>query len=171
MCDKRLVKALADLGIPSRNKVIHCCREVRANGEKIVFTHGAFDLLHIGHVVYLEAASKLGDVLVVGIHADEPISAFKGEGRPVFPLVQRAKIVTSLETVDYVVVCWHQTAEEVVSALQPDIYVKDSGYNIMAMPESRVVQAYGGELRTLPYTEGISTTEIINRLMSVFCGR
>jgi len=139
-----IVSALNELGVPGSEEVLQYCTNARMNKKLVVFTHGAFDVLHLGHIVYLEAARKLGDVLVVGVHADEPVSFYKGEGRPILPLIQRAKIIDSLKVVDYVMICWHSTAEDVVRILHPDVYVKDSGYDIRAMPEARMYKSMAG---------------------------
>jgi len=134
---------------------------------RVVLTNGTFDLLHIGHVRYLEAARALGDILVVGINSDASVRGYKGQGRPVVPQDERAEIVAALRAVDYVTIFEEPTATHLVEALQPDIYVKGGDYAASGkpLPESEAVLSYGGEVRILPYVEGHSASELIQRVM------
>jgi len=134
----------------------------------VVLTNGTFDILHIGHVRYLEAARALGDILVVGINSDASVRGYKGPGRPVVPQEERAEIVAALRSVDYVTIFDEPTAIHLVEALQPDIYVKGGDYSASGkpLPETEAVLSYGGEVRILPYVEGHSASELIRRVNS-----
>jgi rfaE bifunctional protein nucleotidyltransferase chain/domain len=150
------------------------CREIvkhrAALGETLVFTNGVFDLLHLGHVRYLQEARSLGDALIVGLNGDGSARLLKGPGRPLTPELERAEILCALECVDYVVIFDEPTAEHVLEALQPDLYVKGGDYRQACsstqdmLPEARVVEGYGGQVRILPFAEDHSTAGIIRRI-------
>jgi len=145
--------------------------EYRQSGQTVVFTNGCFDILHAGHVRYLNEAKKLGDVLVIGLNSDESVRMLKGEGRPVNPAADRAEVLAGLRAVDHVVVFSEATAEELVRALQPDIYVKGGDYSLDRLPEAAIVAAYGGETVLAPMVEGRSTSNVINRLKNETTGK
>jgi len=145
--------------------------DYRQAGRTVVFTNGCFDILHAGHVRYLNEAKKLGDVLVIGLNSDESVRMLKGEGRPVNPAADRAEVLAGLRAVDHVVVFSEATAEELVRALQPDIYVKGGDYALDRLPEAAIVAAYGGETVLAPLVEGRSTSNVINRLKNETTGK
>jgi len=122
-------------------------------------------------VRYLNEAKKLGDVLVIGLNSDESVRMLKGEGRPVNPAADRAEVLAGLRAVDHVVVFSEATAEELVRALQPDIYVKGGDYSLDRLPEAAIVAAYGGETVLAPMVEGRSTSNVINRLKNETTGK
>jgi rfaE bifunctional protein nucleotidyltransferase chain/domain len=140
-------------------------------GELGVFTNGCFDLLHLGHVRYLQEARALGDFLILGLNSDEGVRLLKGPGRPLMPEDERAEILAALTCVDYVTSFSEPTAGPLVERLRPAIYVKGGDYAIAEnmpdmpdsnrLPEARVVQAYGGIVRLIPYVSQHSTTELI----------
>ena len=134
--------------------------------KKVVFTNGCFDILHAGHVRYLNAAKALGDVLIVGLNSDESVRRLKGEGRPVNPAADRAEVLAGLRAVDHVVVFGEATAEELVRQLKPDIYVKGGDYSLETLPEAKIVGSYGGKTVLIPMVEGRSTTNVIRRLQN-----
>ena len=138
----------------------------KTSGQKIVFTNGCFDILHAGHVRYLNAAKALGDVLIVGLNSDESVRRLKGEGRPVNPAADRAEVLAGLRAVDHVVVFGEATAEELVRQLKPDIYVKGGDYSLETLPEAKIVTGYGGKTILIPMVEGRSTTNVIRRLQN-----
>jgi rfaE bifunctional protein nucleotidyltransferase chain/domain len=146
-------------------ELVEMRRGWRENGQRLVLTNGTFDLLHIGHVRYLEAARKLGDILVVGINSDESVRGYKGPGRPVVPQQERAEIVAALRCVDYAVIFNEPTASALVEALQPDVYAKGGDYapGSKLLPEAEVVRAYGGKVQIIPYVEGHSASELIRK--------
>ena len=137
---------------------------LRAAGKTIVFTNGVFDLLHPGHVRYLQHARALGDALIVGVNSDRSVRANKGPSRPITPEDERAEVLAALACVDAIVIFEEPTAETLVAALRPEIYVKGSDYAEADLPEARIVRRYGGEVRLLPAIPGISTTALIARI-------
>lgn len=154
----------------------------RAAGQRVVFTNGHFDLLHLGHVDYLQRARALGDALVVGVNSDASTRALKGSRRPLVPDQERATILAALACVDLVVVFDALTAEELVQQLMPEVYVKGgdwdpAGDTALARlpdvqpvepPEARIVRAHGGEVRYLPYLAGHSTSALIDTIVARF---
>lgn len=140
--------------------------ELRAAGQTVVFTNGCFDLLHGGHVNYLQRAKALGDVLIVGLNGDDSVRQLKGPDRPILPEADRALVLAALRAVDVVVIFPELTAERLVDRIRPDVYVKggDWGAGQKMAPEVRVVEAYGGQVVYLPYLPGRSTSEIITKI-------
>ena len=135
-----------------------------ADKRTIVWTNGVFDVLHAGHLSQLRAAAALGDMLVVGVNTDETVRASKGEGRPVFPVGERAAMLAALEVVDFVHVFPEPTPVEAIQALRPDVHAKGADYADKPIPERAVVEAYGGKVALLPLVPGRSTTETLARL-------
>ncbi len=147
-----------------RKDIAQFCEILRKGGQKIVFTNGCFDILHAGHVTYLEAAKAQGDVLVLGLNTDESVRRLKGPERPINNELDRAKVVGALQAVDYVVLFGEQTAEAVIAEVKPDIYVKGGDYTLDTLPEAKIVQSYGGKVVFIDMVEGRSTTNIINKI-------
>lgn len=135
-------------------------------GEVVVLTNGLFDLLHVGHVRYLEAARALGDRLVVALNDDASARLLKGPERPITPEDERAELLRALRVVDAVVTFHESTAVAVVRALTPDVYVKGGDYDAVAKrpPEADVAEAIGARVEFLPFTEGKSTSRLIERI-------
>jgi rfaE bifunctional protein nucleotidyltransferase chain/domain len=136
----------------------------------LVFTNGCFDLLHAGHVRYLQVAKSLGRSLVVGLNSDQSIKTIKPNKpgfppRPLIPEAQRAEVLASLKPVDAVVIFSETTATRLIQALQPDIYVKGGDYSLSTLPEAPVVQAYGGRVELVKVEVPTSTTALINRIL------
>ena len=141
----------------------------RSEGRTVVWTNGVFDMLHAGHLSSLRAARAHGDVLVVGINADETVRATKGPSRPVFPAAERAEMLAALEIVDHVVVFTEPTPVEVLSRVKPDVHCKGADYappNGAPMPEADLVRGYGGRIEFLPLVPNRSTTSTLARLGS-----
>ena len=136
---------------------------LRAAGARVVFTNGCFDILHAGHVRYLAAARALGDVLILGLNSDASVRRLKGETRPVNSEADRAEVVGTLASVDYVVIFGEDTAEELIAKVRPAVYAKGGDYTRETLPEARIVESYGGEVAFIPLVEGKSTTGIIER--------
>ena len=136
----------------------------RSQGQKIVFTNGCFDLLHLGHVDYLEKARQLGDKLVLGLNTDASISRIKGPSRPLQDEMSRARIMASLLFIDAVVLFDENTPLELIEAVQPDILVKGNDYTIESIVGHEVVLGRGGEVRTVPLVKGYSTTNIVKKI-------
>jgi rfaE bifunctional protein nucleotidyltransferase chain/domain len=150
----------------------------RADGRRLVLTNGVFDLLHAGHVGYLQQARYMGDLLVVALNSDASVRAIKGPLRPLTPEGDRAALLAALRCVDYVTIFETPTAEAIVEALRPEIYVKGGDYalaeggppDLARLPEAAVALAYGGEVRLLPYADGRSTSELIRLIVSRYAG-
>ena len=145
--------------------------EVRALGERlhqeglrVVFANGCFDILHVGHVRYLEKAKECGDVLVVGVNSDRGVAALKGDGRPIIDERGRAELVGALESVDYVVICDGLTAAEILLELRPDIHCKGTDYSEDNVPERDVVKSFGGEVRIVGDPKNHSTRELLEEI-------
>jgi len=135
---------------------------LRQQGKKIVFTNGCFDILHIGHIRYLKQAKEMGDILVVGLNADISVTLLKPQ-RPVNPQEHRAEILSSLNMVDYIVIFEEETPKELITLLQPDVLVKGGDWK----KEDIVGSDIAKETYSLPYIEGISTSEIIARIKNL----
>jgi rfaE bifunctional protein nucleotidyltransferase chain/domain len=129
----------------------------------VVLANGVFDLLHVGHVRYLEAARALGDLLVVAVNADASVRANKGPDRPVVPEDERAELIAALEAVDLVVVFADRTVERVIAALRPDVQAKGTDYTPETIPERAAVEAYGGRVAVCGDPKDHSTSELITR--------
>ncbi|MEF3191343.1 MAG: D-glycero-beta-D-manno-heptose-7-phosphate kinase [Campylobacterales bacterium] len=150
--------------ILNRDELAKKLENERAKGRKIVFTNGCFDILHAGHVRYLEQAKALGDILVVALNSDASVRALKGESRPVIPEGDRAYLVAALSAVDYVTIFDEETPYELIKLLQPDLLVKGGDYEPEKIVGYDIVTARGGEVKVMPFVEGRSTTSIIQRI-------
>ena len=147
-----------------RKLIKETCKEIRQGGKKIVFTNGCFDILHVGHVRYLTTAKSFGDVLIVGLNTDESVKMLKGENRPINNEKDRAEVLLGLKAVDYVVLFGERTAENLVSEIRPDVYVKGADYTVDKIPEAKIVQSYGGQIELVKFVDGHSTTNIIKKI-------
>jgi rfaE bifunctional protein nucleotidyltransferase chain/domain len=137
----------------------------RESGKRLVLTNGTFDILHVGHVRYLQAARAMGDILVVGINSDASARGYKGPDRPVVPQDDRAEVVAALRCVDYVTVFNEPTAVGLVQALHPDIYTKGGDYDgSKPLPEAEAVRAYGGQVQIVPFVAGHSASKLIEEM-------
>ena len=150
--------------IVERNRLIARVAIARRHGARVVFANGCFDVLHVGHVRYLEAARALGDLLVVGVNADEQVRRLKGEGRPYVPERERAEVVASLRAVDLVTIFTEPTVEALLLAIRPDIHAKGTDYTEETVPERRVVLAYGGRVAIVGDPKDHSSTEMVRRV-------
>lgn len=137
---------------------------LHALGKKLVFTNGHFDLLHVGHLDYLEKARALGDALFVGINGDASTTRLKGAGRPLVPAVERARLIAALVPVTAAIIFEEDTAESILRALQPDIYVKGGDYRGKPLPEKPLVQSYGGKVVLIDYLPDHSTSALIAKI-------
>lgn len=140
---------------------------LRAEGRQVVFTNGHFDLLHVGHLDYLEKARALGDALFVGINGDASTARLKGPGRPLVPAAERARLLAALKPVTASLIFEEDTADAVLRALQPDIYVKGGDYHATPLPERSTVEAYGGKVVLIDYLPDHSTTALIRKIKAL----
>ncbi len=151
----------------NREEAARWVRSLQAQGKKVVFTNGCFDLLHLGHVRYLEQARSLGDALIVGVNTDASAKRLnKGWGRPITPENDRAAVVAALACVDQVVLFGEDTPLELITALQPDILVKGGDYQLDEIVGREVVLARGGQVHALPFFKDYSTTDLLHRIRS-----
>ncbi|MFH0764246.1 MAG: D-glycero-beta-D-manno-heptose 1-phosphate adenylyltransferase [Candidatus Omnitrophota bacterium] len=139
-------------------------RRLKAAGKKIVFTNGCFDLLHVGHVTYLEKARNLGDLLIVGLNSDRSVREIKGPGRPINSQMDRAKVLAGLSFIDYITIFEEETPEELIRSLEPAILVKGGDWNSNDIVGGNFVRSIGGKVITIPFLNGYSTTSVINRM-------
>ena len=137
---------------------------LRKNGKKVVFTNGCFDILHAGHVHYLEQAKELGDELVVGLNSDSSVKTLKGPSRPINNLEQRAKVLSSLKCVDRIVSFADETPIKLIKEIKPDVLVKGGDYKVKDVVGHKEIKSWGGEVKIIPLVPGLSTTNIIKKL-------
>jgi rfaE bifunctional protein nucleotidyltransferase chain/domain len=141
--------------------------QARAEKKRVVFTNGCFDLMHIGHTRYLQAARTLGDLLVVGVNSDASVRHLnKGVDRPIVPEAQRAEVLAALGCVDYVVIFSEPDPGALIAALQPDVLVKGGDWGINQIVGRETVEARGGLVTTIPLVPGLSTTSLLQRIRS-----
>lgn len=150
--------------IHNQESVQMLLKNIRDAGKRIVFTNGCFDLLHIGHVMYLEKAKELGDVLVVGLNSDDSVSRLKGKGRPIQNIESRKAILAGLQSVDIVVVFKEDTPLKLIEIVKPDVLVKGGDYSIETIVGADFVLDNGGQVRTIDFVEGYSSSAIIEKL-------
>jgi len=151
----------------ARDQLVPLLQAARDQGKRIVFTNGCFDLMHVGHTRYLQAARDLGDLLVVGVNSDESVRILnKAPDRPVVSESQRAEVVAALGSVDYVVLFNEPDPQNLIAALQPDVLVKGGDWAVERIVGREIVEARGGTVRTIPLVPGVSTTSIIQRIRS-----
>ncbi len=148
--------------IVKRSQIKDIFSGLKSTGKKIVFTNGCFDIIHVGHVRYLAEARSLGDILVIGLNSDESVSEIK-PGRPITPEDQRAEVLSALESVDYVVLFNEETPYELIKAVRPDVLVKGADWKKEDIVGNDIVQ----KVRTIPFVEGISTSEIIKKIKNL----
>ena len=143
---------------------IEIINRIKAKRKKIVFTNGCFDLLHVGHVRYLAQAKKLGDFLIIGLNSDSSVKELKGEDRPINSFEDRATLLSAIESVDSVIMFEEQTPENLIKDIVPDILVKGGDYNIEDIVGYQTVMQNGGQVKTLSFYDGYSSTNYINKI-------
>jgi rfaE bifunctional protein nucleotidyltransferase chain/domain len=149
-------------------EIIQLRPRLRELGLKLVFTNGCFDILHVGHIRYLNAARDLGDALVVGINSDRSVRENKGESRPIVPEFERAEVLAALACVDFVCIFDDPTPKQVIDAIIPDVLVKGADWGISEIVGRDTVEKAGGVVLNIPLVEGSSTTEIIRKVLERF---
>ncbi|MEI7553641.1 adenylyltransferase/cytidyltransferase family protein [Candidatus Chlorohelix sp.] len=164
--------------ILKREKLAEFGEICRKQGKRLIFTNGVFDLMHVGHVRCLSDARNMGDLLVVGVNSDSSTRKLKGTLRPLMPEQDRAEMLLSLRCVDYVTIFEEISADETLTLLKPALYVKGGDYTLSNLSESKpgakplmeekTVKSYGGEIELIPYIKGYSTTELIEKILTVF---
>ncbi len=139
---------------------------LRAEGKTVIFTNGCFDLLHPGHVRYLQQARDLGDALIVALNSDRAVQALKGDSRPILKEAERAEVMAALACVDYVMIFDDISPRETIAALLPDILVKGGDWGVDQIIGAEEVTAAGGQVLSLSFIEGVSTSEVITRILN-----
>jgi D-glycero-beta-D-manno-heptose 1-phosphate adenylyltransferase len=158
--ERMSLKVIDLMDVPKR------CEELRASGKKVVATNGCFDLLHVGHVRYLQAARALGDFLAVGLNSDDSVRELKGSGRPITSENDRAELLAALKCVDLVTVFPQIRATQFIAAVRPAIYVKGGDYSAETLDqeERAILKEIGAEIRLIPFEAGYSTSRLIEQI-------
>ena len=159
---------MSDQKIKTLDEIIRLRSHFREVGKKLVFTNGCFDILHVGHVRYLNHARSLGDILVVGINSDRSVREIKGESRPIVPEEERAEILAALTCVDFVFIFDDPTPKQIIEAIVPDVLVKGADWDITAIVGRDTVENAGGIVSNIPLVEGASTTDLIKKVLERF---
>lgn len=153
-----------------RSEIANIVKKARLEGKTVVFTNGCFDILHVGHVRYLQDARVLGDILVVGVNTDDSVRRLKGPTRPVVSEWERAEILAALQCVDYVILFSEDTPVELITAIQPSIHVKGGDYKVEDLPEAKAVINGGGKVVIVSFSstssEEFSTTNVIGKILN-----
>lgn len=152
----------------TEDEAIKLAEDYKKKGKIVVFTNGVFDILHVGHLTYLEEAKKLGDILIVGVNSDSSVKVNKGDKRPINSEQNRALMLLGTKFVDYTFIFNEKTPEKVLSKLKPNIHVKGGDYKKEELPETNIVEKNGGKVQILSFVDNISTTEIITKIINVY---
>jgi rfaE bifunctional protein nucleotidyltransferase chain/domain len=150
--------------ILSRDELVRRIAEARTAGRTVAFANGCFDLLHVGHIRYLESAAEEADLLVVAINDDDSVRALKGEGRPILSASDRAELVAALRCVDYVIIFPEANVGPLLTALRPDVHCKGTDYTVESVPERDIVAGYGGRTAIVGDPKHHSTRDLLSRL-------
>lgn len=150
--------------LKSLNEIAELADQARKNGKSVVFTNGCFDLLHRGHVHVLREAKASGDILIVGINSDRSVKSIKGPSRPILPQTDRVELIAAMEMVDYVVLFDESDPYHLIAAIKPSVLAKGGDWSAETIVGADVVAQNGGRVTVIPYLQGFSTTEIIERI-------
>lgn len=150
--------------IIKRKLAVEIVKNLKKQGKKVVFTNGCFDILHTGHLNYLNEAKKQGDILIVGVNSNNSVKRLKGDTRPINDELDRAELLCGLKAVDYTVIFEEDTPCELLDELKPSIHVKGGDYTKDELPETKIVEKNGGEVRILKFIDGKSTTNIVKKI-------
>ncbi|MGN0192473.1 MAG: D-glycero-beta-D-manno-heptose 1-phosphate adenylyltransferase [Candidatus Gastranaerophilaceae bacterium] len=148
----------------SKTQLSQILTKLRNEKKTIVMTNGCFDILHVGHVRYLQKTKTFADVLILALNSDKSVRAIKGEGRPINNENDRAEVLSALECVDYVVLFDENSPAELLKFVKPDVYTKGADYTLETLPETKVVQGFGGRIEFIDFVEGKSTTNVIAQI-------
>jgi len=154
--------------IKERKELLRIIKNLKAKGKRVVFTNGCFDLLHLGHVRYLEEAKALGDVLVVGVNSDSSVRKLKGPKRPILPEEERTEILSGLACVDYITIFNEADPLKLITSLKPNLLVKGGDWAREQIVGREVVERSGGELVIIPFVQGASTSNVIDTILKRF---
>lgn len=151
--------------IKGREELRKIVEGLKSEGKQIVFTNGCFDLLHVGHIRYLEKAKKLGDILIVGVNSDRSVRMIKGPERPILPEEERAEVLSGLGCIDYITLFDEPTPLELIAQLQPHVLVKGGDWTKETTVGKEIVESSGGKVVILPFVEGHSTSNLIKTIL------
>ena len=154
--------------VKARRELLRIINDLKAEGKRIVFTNGCFDLLHIGHIRYLEKAKALGDVLVVGVNSDASVRKLKGPKRPILPEAERAEILSGLGCVDYITLFDEMDPLKLIASLRPNVLVKGGDWTKEQTVGKEVVERSGGEVVIIPFVKGASTSSLIETILKKY---
>jgi D-beta-D-heptose 7-phosphate kinase / D-beta-D-heptose 1-phosphate adenosyltransferase len=154
--------------IKKREELLGIIKDLKANGKRIVFTNGCFDLLHVGHIRYLEKAKTLGDILIVGVNSDASVQKLKGSKRPVLPVEERTEILSGLGCVDYITTFDELDPLALITSLKPNVLVKGGDWTKEQTIGKEVVERSGGEVVIIPFVKGASTSNLIETILKRF---
>lgn len=157
---KQKIKTIEEL-----KKII---KNLKSQNKKIVTTNGVFDILHLGHIKYLQEAKKLGDILAIALNSDSSVKQIKGPQRPINGQEARAEVLASLEFVDYIVIFNETDPVKILSEIKPNIHVKGGDYNINQIIEKNIVEKNNGKIILIPEIKGCSTTDLINKVIRIY---
>ncbi|HYI10978.1 MAG TPA: adenylyltransferase/cytidyltransferase family protein [Thermoanaerobaculia bacterium] len=150
--------------ILSESALLEAIEREREHGKKIAFANGCFDVLHVGHIRYLQDAAKVADILVVGVNGDASVATLKGEGRPVMPEAERAELISAIRGVGYVTIFREKSPARLLGVLRPDFQAKGTDYTADAVPEGEIVRAYGGKVVIVGDPKDHSTTAVLEKM-------
>lgn len=154
--------------IEKKREIKNISKKLRDAGKRIVSTNGCFDILHPGHIEYLEKARKLGDILIVAVNTDKSVKNYKGDKRPINRLKDRMKMLSAVHCIDYVIHFNERTPVEIIKYIVPHIHVKGGDYTAEQLPETETVKSLGGKVIILPFSKGYSSTLIIEKILEVY---
>ncbi|MDP2876249.1 MAG: D-glycero-beta-D-manno-heptose 1-phosphate adenylyltransferase, partial [Holophaga sp.] len=152
--------------IKSMDSITIIIEKAKQQKKRIVFTNGCFDILHLGHIIFLEKARNLGDILVLGLNSDASIRRLKGPKRPLIDIESRANVLAALESIDFVVTFEEDTPDELIKIIKPDVLVKGGDYTLDEIVGRSFVESYGGRVELIPLVDGKSTTNLIERVLN-----
>ena len=155
--------------IRKRQDLVRIIQDLKAKGKRIIFTNGCFDLIHTGHTRYLAKAKSFGDILLVAVNSDSSVRMIKGEKRPINTQAERAENLAALESVDFVAIFDEPDPHKIISELQPDVLVKGGDWPVEKIIGRDIVEARGGDVISVGYIEGASTTGIIEKIVRKYC--
>ena len=156
---------MLDEKLKSRLSLKKIISDARKQGKKTAFTNGCFDILHLGHVKYLENAKKCADILIVAVNSDESVKRLKGKNRPIFPLKDRMRVLAALSSVEYVTWFKEDTPLKIIRYLKPDILIKGADYKVKDIVGGSIVKSYGGKVKRVKYLKGYSVSGLIYKIL------
>lgn len=149
-------------------ELVRIVEGLKREGKRIVFTNGCFDILHVGHVRYLKEARRFGDILIVGVNSDVSVRKIKGDNRPIIPQGERAEVLSSIRFVDYVIIFGEPDPHNLIAAIKPNVLVKGGDWSREKIVGGDIVESSGGEVHTVPFVEGASSSRIIETIIKMY---